>query len=622
MSTMALPPMSPSEPPRVFGAPTLHTESELHALGIAVDGSLWSVEEPGMMRQWNLSTRRQFGSHPLDELATVWAFNWAGRLLGSASDEVAVWEVYSGEQLAAWEAPSWVTALAFQPGVAVLATGHEDGLVQVWQWTERKLLRQFEGHALGISALAFSLDRKHLAVASEDRLIHLYDLDTGVKVRTLQGHTDRVPALIWHPDGKRLFSAGWDTTVRVWDVTSGEPIILLNSHKGQVFAAALSADGRLLAAADSDSTVRVWDTNRYQEVAVLREATAEVRCLCFTPDDEKGNLRPPFLAYGGADRVIYLWDSNQGGDGGTGIDPLVSRTAIAVSPDGGRLYSLGGGTDLRGYDIEPGERTFRLEGEPVLRAFALSPDGKTIAASRPEKGDDDRATLALYDTEGKRVAGCDGQKGPITALAFSHGSHLLASGGLRSSDVWLWRVPTGEPALLIPDALDGCAVEALAWQPGSPVLAVAGIDYLATGGNDGEVALWDVSVPSVIRRIPGGATAVAFHSEGSLLAVAGLRRVIGLYRPGTEAPAMELRGHQDTIACLSFSPDGRWLASGGDDRTVRLWNVATGEQAGAWELDNQVRAVAFGPEGRFLYTGNGNTSCYQIEIEQMLASGT
>ncbi len=39
----------------------------------------------------------------------------------------------------------------------------------------------------------------------------------------------------------------------------------------------------------------------------MREATAEVRCLCFTPDDEKGNLRPAFLAYGGADRVIYLW---------------------------------------------------------------------------------------------------------------------------------------------------------------------------------------------------------------------------------------------------------------------------------------------------------------------------
>src|SRR5262245_29602521 len=92
-------PLSPTEPPRVFGAPTLHTESELLALGMNIDGTLWSVEEPGLLRQWSLGTRRQQGERQLDELATAWAFNWAGRLLASASDEVAIWEVASGEQL-------------------------------------------------------------------------------------------------------------------------------------------------------------------------------------------------------------------------------------------------------------------------------------------------------------------------------------------------------------------------------------------------------------------------------------------------------------------------------------------------------------------------------------------
>ena len=59
MSSTAFPPLSPSEPPRVFGAPTLHTESDLLAVGIAADGTLWSVEEPGLLRQWSLGTRRQ-----------------------------------------------------------------------------------------------------------------------------------------------------------------------------------------------------------------------------------------------------------------------------------------------------------------------------------------------------------------------------------------------------------------------------------------------------------------------------------------------------------------------------------------------------------------------------------
>ena len=139
MSSTAFPPLSPSEPPRVFGAPTLHTENDLLALGISAEGSLWSVEEPGLLRQWSLGTRRQLSTRTLDELATVWTFNWAGRLLASASDEVAVWEVSSGEQLAGWAALSWVTALAFQPGAPLLATGHDDGLLP-------RALRRVENH--------------------------------------------------------------------------------------------------------------------------------------------------------------------------------------------------------------------------------------------------------------------------------------------------------------------------------------------------------------------------------------------------------------------------------------------------------------------------------------------
>ena len=84
----------------------------------------------------------------------------------------------------------------------------------------------------------------------------------------------------------------------------------------------------------------------------------------------------------------------------------------------------------------------------------------------------------------------------------------------------------------------------------------------------------------------------------------------------------EMHGHQDTVTCLAYSPDGRWLVTGGDDRTVRLWDATRGEQAAAWELDNPVRALAFTPDGRQVFTGNGNTSCYQIDVDLLLATGT
>jgi WD40 repeat protein len=623
MSSTAFPPLSPSEPPRVFGAPTLHTEADLLALGIAADGTLWSVEEPGLLRQWNLATRRQTGEKALDEAATVWAFNWATRLLASGSNEVDVWEVSSGEQLVGWRAESWVTALAFQPYAPVLATGHDDGVVRVWQWSDSKLLRELRGHKMPVSAVSFSWDKTRLATAGEDRLIRVWDLATGKLVATLEGHTDRIPALAWHPtDHRRLFSAGWDTTVRVWNAATAEPIILLNSHAAQVHALTLSDDGKLLASADSDQAVHLWETDTYRTLDVLREA-GEVRVLCFSPNDSRGTRMTPLLAFGGADRVIHLWDSRLGAEA-HGVDPLLARTAVTVSPDGRRLYNLGGGIELRAWDVNTGEPVLEIEDSVLLRSFALSPDGKWLAGARFERTSGDLGTLVLYDAvTGKRQAACDGQKAPLTALAFRHDGRLLASGSVQSTDVWLWQVPSGEPVLIIPDAVDECSVEALAFQPGGALLAVAGIDYLATGGDDGQVALWHPETRQLVRALPGGATAVAWHPDGRHLATATLRRVVRIWDTHEEPAVVrrELAGHQDTITAIAYSRDGRWLATVSDDRTVRLWNASSGEQAGAWELDNQLKALAFSPDGRWLFTGNGNTSCYQIEVELLLASG-
>ncbi len=427
----------------------------------------------------------------------------------------------------------------------------------------------------------------------------------------------------------------------------------------------------MLASADSENAVHLWLTDENRPLTILHEQTGEVRCLAFTPDDGKGNLASPMLAWGTADRVIHLWDSKQLTAGADSIDPVGSRTVVAVSAAGRRLHSLGAGTGLRTWDVESGESIFTLEGEPLLRTFAVSPDGNWLAAARTESmgSRDDLATLAIYDAAtGKRHSICEGQMAPLTSLAFSPDGTLLASSGVQSSDVWLWKVPTGEPALIIPDAVDDCSVDALAFQPGGRLLALAGIDWLATSGNDGWLVLWDLVENKSRTSLPGGVTAMAFHPAGRLLAFASLNRSVRVWdtkenrvvlRESREIDTargvrlwdvvedrvvLELKGYEDTfgclawspegqivrttrkgslawtITCLAWSPDGLLLASGGEDRVVRLWDPVTGELAGAWELDNAINSLAFTPDGKYLYTGNGNTSCYQIEVEQLLAS--
>jgi WD40 repeat protein len=627
---------SPSLVRRVYGASPFHTDGDLLALGFAPDGTLWSVEEPGVVRHWDVGERRQLQWYPLEDMATLWCLNPQAGLVATGSDEVSVWDLVSGDPRNVWEAPAWVTALAFRPATpaapvgdgppgtrpstgfsplraGMLATGHDDGFVRLWDWQTGKVLFEVRAHAQPVSALAFTADGTRLASAGEERLIHLWDVAQGSHAGVLEGHTDRIPALTWHPDGQRLFSAGWDTTARVWDTVRCEPIILLNSHAGQVDALAVSPDGRLLACADSANAVHVWDADKYRTLCVLRDQGSEVRCLAFSPDGTR-------LAFGGAERVVHLWDARRGTDEAGGAGPLVARTCLACSPDGQSLASLGAGTALRVWDTATGEPRLVLHETGPLRAFASSPDGRWFAASESDRSS--FGPLGLWNSAtGERHAVLDGPRAPVTALAFAADSSCLASASCTSSDVWVWNVPGGDPALLIPNAVEGCSVEAVAFHPRRRLLAVSGIDWMATGGSDGHVALWDLVERRQVARLAGGATSLAFHPLGQLLAATSLVQTVRVWDALRGELVLELEGPREALACVAFSPDGRWLAAGGDDRMVRVWEADSGRACGAVELDTQIKALCFAPDGRHLFTGNGNTSCYELAVEELVGGG-
>jgi WD40 repeat protein len=614
MSSTTVPPVpgvSSARVLRVFGAHPFHTDGDLLALTFAADGTLWSVEEPGVVRRWDLDGRRQIGWHHLEDLATLWAFSPDARHLAAASDDLAVWESTTGEMVASWPQPCWVTAVAFQPNADVLAVGYDDGAVRLWDWRNQKLLHEIPAQDYAVSAVAFSADGLRFASAGEDRAIHLWETNTARPLGSLFGHTDRIPGLVWHPDGRRLYSAGWDTTVRVWDVDACKPIILLNSHASQVHTLVLSGGGSLLACADSANAIHIWDTTRNREVSVLPSHVREIRALAFNPDGRR-------LAFGGAERLIHVWDSEKAQEETRQGDPATTRTCLALSPDSRRLATLGAGATLGIWETKDCTSGPELQDAGALRAFAASPDGKWIAGSCAAED----SALVLWDAAtGRRAALLEGQGGLVTALAFSADSCLLATGGPRSGDVWLWNIPEGSPTLLLPCAADDCSVEALAFHPVKRVLAVGGVDWTAASGSVGCVALWDVSQRRQLAVFRGGAVGLAFHPNGRRLAAASLVQTVRVWNLDENELAAEWPAHNDAMTCVAYSPDGTLLATGGDDHTVRLWDADTGVARATAELDTQVKALCFSSDGRRLYTGNANASCYELDVPGMLAEG-
>jgi WD40 repeat protein len=250
----------------------------------------------------------------------------------------------------------------------------------------------------------------------------------------------------------------------------------------------------------------------------------------------------------------------------------------------------------------------KLGYDVAVHSVACSPDGKWIA------GGTDTDVRLWEATTGQPAGVLEGPQEPVTALAFSPDSKLLACGGAGGMAVWLFRVEDGEPLLLIPDPLEGCNVEALAFHPAGRLLGVAGIDPIANENSSGAAALWDITERCEIATFPGGARALVFDRSGNTLITASVDQTICIWNLADRKLTMELDGHDDTIEALALSPDGKWLASGGDDFSIRSWDTSTWTEKPTRELDCQVKQLTFTPDGKSLYVAGGNTMCYRLDV--------
>jgi WD40 repeat protein len=175
-----------------------------------------------------------------------------------------------------------------------------------------------------------------------------------------------------------------------------------------------------------------------------------------------------------------------------------------------------------------------------------------------------------------------------------------------------------EAILVIPEAAEASTLETLAFHPTMNWLAVGGIDWLATGGSDGALCLWDLDARDKIGTVPVGVTSLAFDPTGRFLAAGTLKQTVAVFEVKDFKPVFNLAGHQDRIGSVVFSPDGSWLVSASDDSTLRIWNVLTGRLAVARQFDAAIQSLAFSKDGQHLYTGNGNTTCYRLEMRRLL----
>jgi RNA polymerase sigma factor (sigma-70 family) len=230
--------------------------------------------------------------------------------------------------------------------------------------------------------------------------------------------------------------------------------------------------------------------------------------------------------------------------------------------------------------------TRRLHHAGWIYSAAYSPDGKRLASA----GCDER--VRLWDAvTGKELRQFNlGRKNqgasPVNGVAFSPDGKLLAAGGW-GTQLALWEVASGKEI-----RREQGAVRYVVFSPDSRTIAFGGLP-------NGGASLLELT--SNKRRgllVSDTINAVAFAPDGKLLAATGPKYQVFLFSFPALKELRTCRGHEGEIFGLDFSPDGKQLISGSSDKTVRLWDAASGKEIRRFQTPGLVDGVRYAPDGR------------------------
>lgn len=509
-----------------------------------------------------------------------------------------------------------VYTAVFSPDGQYLAAGTSEGAIYLWRTADQQLVQVIHVHSQAISELAFAQrvveDRTQLVLASagDDKRGGFWVLAEQVQER-------------WH-------------------------VPLAHEQQEELLAIGLRADGQRVTSVDSNGHVFLWDVRERAHAALVHHFVTQptrLRLIAFSTDGQS-------VAVGHRDGTVQLWQVETGELALVLTETTGSIVAVALSPDGRLLATGGKDGHLCLWTLPAGQLQQVVETKAgAIDALAFSPDGQRLASTHLDRAIrvwtiDAEPSLHLHHT-------LTGHTHMIWSVAFGPQPTLRQAGnrsvaqqlivsGSSDQTVRVWNAETGQSLYTLrgqPRALVGLDIRALPQGPSATAAAVEIGDawLLAAAGFAQVVHLWHGHGPVANATLPvlhgsrGALYSVAISPDGRMLASAGQDQLIYLWELASGQVYQTLQGHSKSIQCVAFDPDGTRLASGSIDGTVRLWSLPKERPAPAHTVGvlypdyplvvlqahpSSVYNIAFSPDGALLASVGADRSLRLWDMTQ------